>query len=806
MKDNSRIFQCSLDQVLHNSMMPYAEHVILDRALPRVEDGLKPVQRRILYAMYEMGLTPDKPHRKCAKIVGEVLGKYHPHGDSSVYDALVRMAQDFNMRMPLVNGHGNFGTIDGDGAAAYRYTEAKLEPLALELLTDIEKDTVKFSLNFDDTCEEPDTLPGRYPNLLVNGATGIAVGLATNIPPHNLAEVIDGTIAYIENKKITLKEIMKFIKGPDFPTGGFIVADEELYTAYQTGRAKIKIKAKVSIEKDGEKSSLVITELPYQVNKANLLKKIAELKEEKKAELGLIHDVVDESDRSGMRAVIKLKKDANAKKILELLYKYSDLECSYGINMVAIADGKPKQLGLLEIIDYYVEYQREVVLRRSKFDLNRAKERAHILEGLIIAVKNIDQVIKIIKSSENTSDARAKLRKAFDLSEVQANAVLDLRLARLTKLEIGKLEDEIKQLKELIKKLTEIIANKKLQMKVVVDELKEIKKRYKDERRTKIAGDDKGVKVESYDDVKIAQEYIAGISAKGNFKKIPLKNYGMSEKSISERTTENDILISQIRTTSLSTVICFTNLGNAVKLDMEIVPECKFKDKGSKLSDLCKDALKTEYPVALFNLDENNQGKLLFFTKNGLVKRTSWAEYNLQKSYYQAIKLKDGDSLYTVQEDMPETTLVFVTEKGICLNALKDDLPEQGRVAGGVIGISLSKGDKIVYQGQIEDCGELITVTSQGTFKRVLVTEIEPLARNRKGVKICTLEGNSTVVFANFVQEPYTIAVFEETGVFGIDSEEISIEGRTTKGKTLKGEHKKCKPNAVYKNFIINLK
>jgi len=806
MKANNRIFQRSLDEVLHNSMMPYAEHVILDRALPRVEDGLKPVQRRILYAMYEMGLTPDKPHRKCAKIVGEVLGKYHPHGDSSVYDALVRMAQDFNMRMPLVNGHGNFGTVDGDGAAAYRYTEAKLESLALELLRDIEKDTVKFSLNFDDTNLEPDTLPGKYPNLLVNGATGIAVGLATNIPPHNLGEVIDGTIAYIQNKKITLKEMMKYVKGPDFPTGGFIIADEELYTAYQTGRAKIKIKAKVNIEKDGEKSSLVITELPYQVNKANLLKKIAELKEEKKAELGLIHDVVDESDRSGMRAVIKLKKDANPKKILELLYKYSDLECSFGINMVAIADGKPKQLGLLEIIDYYVEYQREVILRRSKYDLAKAKERAHILEGLIIAVKNIDQVIKIIRSSENTTDARTKLRQAFALTEVQANAVLDLRLARLTKLEIGKLEEEIKQLKELIKNLTEIIANKKLQMQVVIDELKDVKKRFKDERRTKIAGDDGSVKVESYDDVKIAHEYIAGISANGTFKKIPLKNYGMSEKSISERTTENDILISQIRTTSLNTVICFTNLGNAVKLDMEIVPECKYKDKGSKLSELCKDVLKTEYPVAIFNLDEKNEGKLLFFTKNGLIKRTAWSEYNLQKSYYQAIKLKDGDSLYLVEEDLPETTIAFVTENGICLNALKDDLPEQGRVAGGVIGISLSKGDKIIYQGQVEDCGEIITVTSAGTFKRVIVTEIEPLARNRKGVKICTLDGTAKLVYAGFVQEPYTVAVFEEESVFGIDSEEISIEGRTTKGKTLKGEHKKCKPVAVYKNYILKVK
>ena len=402
MENEKGIIFSSLDEVLKNSMIPYAENVILDRALPRVEDGLKPVQRRILYAMYEMGLTNDKPHKKCAKIVGEVLGKFHPHGDSSVYGAIVHLAQDFNMRMPLIDGQGNFGTIDGDSAAAYRYTEARLQPLALELLKDIEKNTVKFSLNFDDTQEEPDTLPGRYPNLLVNGATGIAVGLATNIPPHNLVEVINGTIAYIDNPKISLKEMMKYIKAPDFPTGGYIVAGDELEEAYKTGRGKIKIKARVNIEKEsGDKQNLIISELPYQVNKANLLKKIADMKEERKEFLSGVADVVDESDRNGMRAVIKLRKDADAKAILAYLYKNTDLETSFGINMVAIADGKPCQLGLLDIISYYVNYQREVILNRTKFDLEKAKERAHVLEGLIVAVKNIDEVIKIIKSAEN---------------------------------------------------------------------------------------------------------------------------------------------------------------------------------------------------------------------------------------------------------------------------------------------------------------------------------------------------------------------------------------------------------------------
>lgn len=407
------IIQSSLDEVLHNSMMPYAEHVILDRALPRVEDGLKPVQRRILYTMYEMGLTPDKPHRKCAKIVGDCLGKYHPHGDTSVYDALVRMAQDFNMRMPLVNGHGNFGTVDGDSAAAYRYTEARLEELALELLRDIDKETVDFALNFDDSLMEPMTLPGRYPNLLVNGASGIAVGLATNIPTHNLGEVVDGTIAYIDNPKMSLKEMMKYIKGPDFPTGGYVIAGEELETAYRTGRGKIKMRAKINVEKDGDRKNLIVSELPYQVNKATLLKKIVDLKEEKKDIFVGIADVVDESDRHGMRAVIKLKKEADDKKTLAALYKYTDLECTFGINMVAIANGKPKQLGLIEIIDYYVNYQRDVILRRSKYDLAKAKERAHILEGLIIAVKNIDEVIKIIKIPQTLRRRGRNCARAF---------------------------------------------------------------------------------------------------------------------------------------------------------------------------------------------------------------------------------------------------------------------------------------------------------------------------------------------------------------------------------------------------------
>ncbi len=803
MENEKGLILSSLDEVLKNSMIPYAESVILDRALPRVEDGLKPVQRRILYAMYEMGLSPDKPHKKCAKIVGEVLGKFHPNGDSSVYGALVHLAQDFNMRMPLVDGQGNFGTVDGDSAAAYRYTEARLQALSLELLKDIEKDTVNFSLNFSDELEEPDTLPGKFPNLLVNGATGIAVGLATNIPPHNLSEVINGTVAYINNPKISLKEMMKYIPAPDFPTGGYILAGDELEEAYKTGKGKIKIRARVNIEKEsGDKQNLIISELPYQVNKANLLKKISDMREDRKDYLSGIADVVDESDRNGMRAVIKLRKDADAKAILAYLYKNTELETSFGINMVAIANGKPCQLPLLDIISYYVNYQRDVILRRSKYDLEKAKERAHILEGLIIAVQNIDEVIKIIKSAENTTDARAKLRARFNLSEPQANAILDLRLARLTKLEIYKLEEELAELKKTIAILTEIIGSKQKQMEVVKTELLAIKKKYSDDRRSNVIVGGKEMDIASVEkELKQIDDFIVMFTDGEMFKKVTEKNYKMSDKKVKDNSLAEDFIRFMTKAKSDQTLLVFTNLGNCCKIDMEVAPECRFRDKGFKFNNVCKDAAKNEYPVAFFAVkeDELPQGHLLFFTKDGLIKKTEWAEYNLLKPYYQAIKLKDGDQLIGVEQNVPDTTIAFITEQGMILNAKKDDIPVQGRVAGGVKGVKLGDKDSIKFMSQVDDEGEFVIVTDGGCYKRVLAIKIEPMDRYRKGVKVVELGKDSKVVYAGYVKEPFDLAVIDTFGVaFTVNTEDISIEERTTKGKTLKNENKKRRPEKVF--------
>ncbi len=781
-----------LEEVLPQSMLPYAEFVILDRALPRVEDGLKPVQRRILYTMYEMGLTPDKPHKKSARIVGDCMGKYHPHGDSSVYDAMVRMAQDFNVRMTLVNGHGNFGSVDGDPAAAMRYTEARLEPLALELLRDLDKETVPFSFNFDDSLLEPDLLPGRYPNLLVNGANGIAVGLATNIPTHNLGEVIEGCCAFIDNPRITLKEMMKIIPGPDFSTGGFIIANE-LVQAYETGRGKITLRARYTVEA-GEygKKLIVITELPYQTNKAELLRKIMLLREEKKELLSGISDIVDESDRSGMRAVITCKKDADVDSILQLLFKYTDLECTFGINMVAIAGGKPKQLGLLDILRYYTQYQRHVVLRRTKFELKEALARCHILEGLIIGVHNVDEVVKIIKTAESTPDARRKLMERFALSERQAQAILDLRLARLAKLEVQKLENELEALKKRIEELREIIGDKQKQWAIVKSEMREIKRKYKCERKTRIVGEADKIAVKRADGSRNVSNWSVCVTAVNTVKFVDQGEFAFAAKkkiSVSAPRAHLHKLVLNCRADD--TIFCFTNLGNCVTFTPKYAELSEFKSMGQKFETVVQGIAKDEYPVKMFVSRDGKppEGELLFFTKQGAVKRTAWAEYEQNKPVFQAIKMKDGDSLLTVEnyDDDEYSTMLFVTKKGMCLNADKDSVPVQGRIAGGVKGIALTDGDEVIYATQHTGEGEIIIVTTLGGFKRVVSSTIDPIGRACKGVMIADIKGKGELLFADYVTVPYSLAVInDDKSVVEVNTEEIPIESRVFKGKPLK--------------------
>ncbi len=791
----TKILLQTMEDVMRDSMIPYSESVILDRALPRVEDGLKPVQRRILYTMQQLGITPDKPYKKSARIVGDCLGKLHPHGDSSIYQAMVRMAQPFNMGAILVDGHGNFGSVDGDGAAAMRYTEARLTPLALELLRDIDKNTVRWSWNFDDTLLEPDILPGRFPNLLVNGATGIAVGLATNIPPHNLMEAIDGVIAYIDNPRITLKDMMKIIKGPDFPTGGVIIPTE-LQQAYETGKGKIQIRAKLRIENDGDKKIIVIDEIPYGVNKAQLLESIIKVREDKKGVLTGITDVVDESDRSGTRAVIKVKRDANPREIINALFKCTNLSTNFSFNMVAIADGKPQLMGLLDIIAYYVNYQREVVLRRSKYELEAAKKREHILEGLVIAVKNIDEVIKIIKASANTTAAKDALRKRFELSEVQAQAVLDMRLARLTHLEIYKLEKELADVRSEIARLEAIVASKRLQMELVKTELLGIRKQYKENRKSAIVDSVEKYSVPS-DDEKPTLEYVVVSNALHMIKKMLVKNFTMATKDFTDNSTLNEVCPCIVKVKSTDRVFCFTNLGNCYKIDVENIPDGKWREKGAELKTIVADAVDGEFPVYMRLIEEKlPKGDLLFYTRMGLVKRSAWSEYGVVKSSFAATKLRDGDEVIAMEDFVEGCSLMFVTRDGMCLNADMSDMPVQGRIATGVKGISLADNDECVLIRQVNGDGEIALLTDRCFAKRVLVSQIDVMARYRKGIKIIDFtktktDNGSKIVYAACVTVPFKVVInVDDEYLTAFSTENFSIENRTHVGKPLlKGKH-----------------
>ncbi len=769
----------SLEEVLHDSMIPYTEHVVLDRALPRVEDGLKPVQRRILFSMLELGLQPEKPYKKSARIVGECMGKYHPHGDSSVYDAMVRLSQDFVMRAPLVEGHGNFGSIDGDSAAAMRYTEAKLAPLAMELLRDLEKDTVKWSLNFDDSLREPDMLPGRFPNLLVNGASGIAVGVATNIPPHNLGEVIDGVVAYIDNPKISLDQMMTIIKGPDFPTGGELIFDDGLRSAYATGKGKITIRAKVGIEASGDKTSLVITELPYQVNKAALLQKIVELKDSNKDKLSSISEIRDESDKHGMRAIIKLKKDADAKKILEYLFKSTNLQASYAFNMVAIAGGKPRQMGLIDIISYYTNYQREVIIRRTKFDLNAAKERAHIVEGLLKAIANIDAVIKIIKSSANVSEAKTRLKEKFGFSEKQVQAILEMRLARLVNLEEDKLKAELKDLKETIERLTKILSSKTEQNNVIKKEILEIKKAYSTPRKSHI-GKSAEIKLEKLSEEVSSASFVLAITAAGTVKKVTSKNYSMSNKNLIDGSTLCDVHSQTLTCSGSDTVLIFSDRGNVLKANVEKLKECKWRDKGFSMHSLDENAHPNERAMAALIAGKGEE--VVFFTREGMAKRSSLSDTLTTKTFYQAVKINDGDTLIGVQYVTKGSSVLMLSEGGMSLTFDVSEIPLQGRISAGVRGINLDEGDKVVFAGLFSNGDSAVVATLKGNIKKLDCASFGKGSRYRKGLRYIVLKQDDKVTFGCLSSSAPVIAVDFGLKILPLDTKKFKPQERLTPG------------------------
>lgn len=792
--DNSKIIDGTFEQVLHDSMLPYSEYVILDRALPRVEDGLKPVQRRILYTMLELGTTPDKPHRKSARIVGDCLGKYHPHGDSSVYGAMVKLAQPFNTRMLLVDGHGNFGSVDGDSAAAMRYTEARMTPFALEMLRDLDKDTVPMTLNFDDSLEEPELLPSRVPNLLVNGANGIAVGLATNIPTHNLGEAIDGIVAYIENKDITLEEMMKYIPAPDFPTGGIIVDNQGIYDAYSTGRGRIVVRAKIHTEKEGERTNIVVTEIPYQVNKALLLARINELRENNKDLFGNIQDIVDESDRTGMRCVIKLKKDADPDTMIALLLKKTDLQCNFSANMTAIVNNRPMQLGLLDIIKHYVEFQREVIYRRSKYDLDVAEKREHILEGLLKAVNNIREVVDIVLDSKTYQEAKDRLRMRFDLTEKQAIAVLDIPLKRLNKLDINKMLEEQKELLEKISYLTAITNSKARQYTVVKKELLEIKKKYPTPRLSEIVHESMIADVEVDLNAKIKKDGYVVLHYNGNVKFVLDKGYNLASKSI-VNCNPQDLSKKVIKTDSEGMLFGITVKGNAVTFPVSALGEDKWKSRGMSVNKFAK-VDSDDVLVQIFDEKEVKDKKMLIVTRMGMAKYVDLEEFTFdKKSLTTAMTFKDEDDRIAAVElvtppQVDDGTreargyILSVTQNGMALVSY-DDIPTQGRKAGGVKLMRFDDDDSLLFATHTDGNGEIISVLDSGYAKRVILGTIEPRMRMAKGNKIFDTKAGECV-FIDVVTEPYDFAVVLPNGeVKSVNTEQIGIEDRANKGKNI---------------------
>ena len=788
-KVEEQIIKRDIEEEMRTAYIDYAMSVIVARALPDVRDGMKPVHRRILYTMHEDGFTPDKPYRKCATTVGDVLGRYHPHGDSSVYDALVRMAQDFSLRYMMVDGHGNFGSIDGDPPAAYRYTEARMSKIAQYMLTDIEKNTVDFMPNFDDRLQEPTVLPAQIPALLANGSSGIAVGMATNIPPHNLGELIDGIIKIIDEDNVTNEDLMQVIKGPDFPTGATILGREGIKEAYTTGRGKITLRAEAEIEEmSGGKQRIVVSSLPYQVNKSKLIENIADLVKEKRIEG--ISAVRDESDREEkVRVVIELKRDENPQVVLNLLYKFTQMQDTFGIIMLALVNGEPKILTLRECLDHYIEHRRKVILRRTKFDLDKAEARAHILEGLKIALDNIDEVINIIRSAYD--DAKERLMERFGLSDIQAQAILDMRLKTLSGLQREKIEEEYNELMKLIAHLKEILASETLVYGIIKEELLEIKEKFGDDRKTKIVAAEGEFEVE--DLIKEEQSVIA-LTHFGYIKRMPIDTYKSQKrggKGITGITTKEDDFVKQIFTASThDTILFFSNKGKLYKLKGYEIPESGRTAKGTAIVNLLSldagEKVSTIIPIQNFA-----EGKyLLFATKNGLIKKTALTEYNsARKTGLLSITLKDDDELIDVRLTDGEDNVVLVTKQGLCITFSERDVRPIGRVSQGVIGIRLDEEDSVIGMESIIQGSKstLLAITENGFGKRTELDEYRVQTRGGKGVityKITPKTG--VIVGVKIVNDEDDVMLITDTGtIIRLNVAEISILGRSTQGVTL---------------------
>ena len=785
-----KVNEVDLKKTMESYYIDYAMSVITSRALPDIRDGLKPVQRRILYSMIELNNGPDKPHRKCARIVGDTMGKYHPHGDSSIYDALVKLAQEWNTRYPLVDGHGNFGSVDGDGAAAMRYTEARLSKISMEMLADINKDTVDFAPNFDETEKEPVVLPSRYPNLLVNGTGGIAVGMATNIPPHNLREIINAVVKIIdnqvqENRETDIDEILEIVKGPDFPTGAIILGRQGIEDAYRTGRGKIKIRSVTDIEPMANgKQRIVVTELPYMVNKARLIQNIATLVKEKKIEG--ITELRDESSREGMRIAIELKRDTNANVILNQLYKHTQLQDSFGVIMLALVNGEPKVLNLLDMLKYYLEHQKDVVTRRTKFELNKAEERAHILEGLLIALDNIDRVIEIIRGSKNVAEAKEGLMKEFKLSDVQAQAIVDMRLRALTGLEREKLEAEYRELMERIAELKAILADEKKLLGVIKEEILIIATKYGDDRRTKIGFDDDDITIE---DLIKKENTVITMTKLGYIKRMTIDNFrsqhrgGKGVKGMS--TIDDDFIETLFMTTTHHYIMFFTNSGKVYRMKAYEIPESSRTSRGVNIVNLLQlnPGEQITAGVAIKNYDED---KYLFMaTKNGIVKKTKLSEYsNVRKTGLAAITLKDGDELIQVKITDNTKDIFLVTKLGMCIRFNETDVRSTGRTSMGVIGMNLIPGDEVIGM-QLDDQGtDLLIVSEKGLGKRTDMEEFTPQRRGGKGVKCYKINSKTgNVIGMKAVNDDNEIMLISTEGiVIRMECSSISQLGRITSG------------------------